>query len=1172
MHESLSTRSSRPMLAVLSLAALCAGAVLAQQATPKAPAVAENYGKLPLSFEANQGQTDPQVQFLSKGNGYTLFLTNKAAVLALTRTEPCSTNSPNKPVIPTEAQHSGRTCASTKTDVVRMELTGANPTTQVEGTNHLPGIANYFIGNDPSKWHTSVPTYSKVSYKNVYPGVDLLYYGNQRQLEYDFVVAPHASAKEIKLHFAGATKLNLNQNGDLEVVAANGEVAFHKPLLYQIKQGQLQPVEGTYTLLARNEVGFKIGTYDQSRNLIIDPTLAYSTYLGGTGGDIANGVAVDTSGNTYVTGTTSSTDFPTMDPYQEGNGNKGNNCYTHACNNVFVTKLNATGSALIYSTYLGGLGGRFGDSGAGIAINDGGEAYVAGYTGSDNFPITPDAFQQTNYSVANTPAENASRNAFITKLSADGSKLVYSTYLGGTGDSGLSDGGPGTGGDYATGIALDPAGDAVVTGTAFSYQFPNTTPTYQDYNKAEAIRSSNAFIAKLNGDGTGLIYFTFLGGTGLYDPNGGEVGGDFANSIAVDGKGDAYVAGYTYSTDFPVYGKPNVLQQTNNAGQPTSPYKGTQSAANAFVAELNPTGSELVYSTYLGGSGYFNPYATGYVTDAAYGIAVDSSCSAYVAGRAVSPDFRVTVGKFLREGGFVAKLNPTGSALSYSTIVGGTKGGDDGDIAFGVAVNESGNTYVIGKAESTNLPTTSVAFQAGNDTQATNGSNAFVAQLSPDGTAIDYSSYLGGKGIDIAWGIAVDSSGNAYIAGQTTSENFPLSPNGTAYQKVNKEYAADNTSFPSAFVAKFGIGTGQVLTETKASITADANPAAEDELVTFTADIAQNTACGFPPTGTATFTIDGGTPIPVKLDDTGHAIYQTATLVTGTHTIDVSYSGDSKYSASTATPYKETITTPPATLAVAAGSGQSSIYGTPYKTPLTVLVKDAKGNPSPGVVVTFTATGLKFSSTTAITASNGEASVTATPTAVGALTATASAENVKATVTFPLTATPAVLTVTASNVSVTYGQPIPALTYALTGFVNGDSKTVVTGAPAETTIAKQGSPVGTYPIAITAGTLKATNYTFKFIDGTVTITSLGTTATPTFSPVGGTYSGTQMVAIADATSGATIYFTLNGATPSTSTSKYTKPIKVGVTQTIKALAVTPGYTNSAIAAATYTIK
>jgi MBG domain (YGX type)/Chitobiase/beta-hexosaminidase C-terminal domain/Bacterial Ig-like domain (group 3)/Bacterial Ig-like domain (group 1) len=392
-----------------------------------------------------------------------------------------------------------------------------------------------------------------------------------------------------------------------------------------------------------------------------------------------------------------------------------------------------------------------------------------------------------------------------------------------------------------------------------------------------------------------------------------------------------------------------------------------------------------------------------------------------------------------------------------------------------------------------------------------------------------------------------------------------------AFQTENKAYIANNGNATNAFVAKFGIGTGEVLTATEASITPDANPAAEDELVTFTAYIAQSTACGFPPTGTVDFAIDGGVPIPVKLDDTGHAIYQTATLATGTHTIAVSYSGDSKYSTSTAT-YKENITVPPATLAIAAGSGQTSVYGTPYKTLLTVLVKDAKGNPSPGVIVTFTGTGLKFSSSTAITASNGEASVTATPTAAGTLKAMASAEDVKATGTFDLTSTTAALTVTANNLSVPYGKAIPALTDTIIGFVNGDTSAVVTGKPTLTTTGKQDSLVGTYPITVAQGTLAATNYTFKLVNGTLTITFLGTTATPTFTPAAATYSGTQKITLTDTTSGATIYFTLNGATPTTSSTKYTSPISVGVTETIKAIAVTLGYANSAVATAAYTIK
>ena len=287
---------------------------LAQQTSVepvKAVALAADYGKLPLSFEANQGQSESRVKFLSRGNGYSLFLTDRAAVLALTKSG--ANVDPKMPRVAVTGNSSARYAAARKTDVVRMELAGAAQGIRVEGAEQLPGTANYFIGNDPEKWHANVPTFAKVKYAGVYPGIDLVYYGNQRHLEYDFVVAPGADAKQVKLHFAGAERLALNADGDLTVVAKNGEIAFHKPAVYQQASGsasQRQAVDGRFVLLAGNSVGFVIGRYNTGRELVIDPTLEYSTYLGGSDSDYATAITADSSGNSYLTGVSVSTNFP----------------------------------------------------------------------------------------------------------------------------------------------------------------------------------------------------------------------------------------------------------------------------------------------------------------------------------------------------------------------------------------------------------------------------------------------------------------------------------------------------------------------------------------------------------------------------------------------------------------------------------------------------------------------------------------------------------------------------------------------------------------------------------------------------------------------------------------------------------------------------------------------
>ena len=447
-----------------------------------------NYGKLPLSFEANRGQTDGRVRFLAHGRGYTLFLTGNEAVLALRKDvaptfrsargglKPGATTTldadlpdilpssipweklaedaetpPDRRPSPTLPSPSRRAGSGEDSSVLRMCLIGANASAPVTGVDELPGKSNYFIGNDPKKWRTNVPNYSKVKYRNVYPGVDLVYYGNPRQLEYDFVVAPGADPSVIALDVAaglsrhpssksGGVKppLQIAPDGGLMVKTDDDEVRFHKPLVYQAQwpvasgkwsaaeDNRQSPItnrisiEAHYLSTASNQVRFALGPYDHTRPLVIDPVLVYSTYLGGGIDDEGNAIAVDSAGLVYVTGGSESVDFPTETPYQASN-------HASPHNNVFVAKLNAAGSALIYSTYLGGSDalGYIGDIGNGIAVDSSGNAYVTGYTSSTNFP-TVNPLQSTNHAYPNS-------NVFVAKLNPAGSALVYSTYLGGSG-------------------------------------------------------------------------------------------------------------------------------------------------------------------------------------------------------------------------------------------------------------------------------------------------------------------------------------------------------------------------------------------------------------------------------------------------------------------------------------------------------------------------------------------------------------------------------------------------------------------------------------------------------------------------------------------------------------------------------------------------------------------
>ncbi len=421
----------RPLVAVALGLMICPA--LAAAATDQTK-LEQDYGKLPLSLEASQGQSDAQVKFLARGPGYTLFLTPTEAVLSLKKPQPQRKAARE---IPAPSEPAGRT-------VLRMRLVGANPAPQISGREVLPGKVNYLKGQDPAHWHTEIPTYAKVAYAQVYPGIDLVYYGNQRQLEYDFVLAPGADPHTPTLSFEGADRLEIDTRGELVLHTAGGDLRMHKPLIYQEVEGVRQPIAGGYVRKNERQVGVEIAGYDRARPLVIDPVLVYSTYLGGNGFDGGIGIAVDDSGQAYVTGATTSTDFPTRNPLQPA--------LRGGFQDAFVTKLNRAGSKLVYSTYLGGTDD---ENTTATAEDRFGQAYVTGFTQSTDFP-TQDPLQ---------PALSGGfADAFVAKLNRTGSKLVYTTYLGGTGD------------DFGRGIAVDPSGHAYVTGDTNSTDFPTQDP------------------------------------------------------------------------------------------------------------------------------------------------------------------------------------------------------------------------------------------------------------------------------------------------------------------------------------------------------------------------------------------------------------------------------------------------------------------------------------------------------------------------------------------------------------------------------------------------------------------------------------------------------------------------------------------------------------------------
>ena len=682
--------------------------------------------RLPLSFEANQGQTDEQVRFLSRGEGYTLFLNNTEAVLALRRPQPVRKEPEAQRRADTAGRRSPETPSQSPPTLVRMQLVGANPRPKVAGAKRLPGEVNYFLGREPQKWHTRVPTFREVRYDEVYPGVDLVYYGNQRQLEYDFVVAPGADPRRIRLAFAGAKQVEVAPNGDLVLHTPGGDIRQQKPLLYQKVAGVRRAVSGGYTLLPTSEpqatgnapspeagcqVGFQVAHYDVTQPLVIDPVLSYATFLGGGLQEEGHGVAVDAAGNVYVAGLTASANYPVTP-----------NSFDRSVNrfeDVFVTKLNATGSALVYSTYIGGDGF---DRGEAIALDAAGNVYVTGNTGSRDFPTTGGAPDRSH---------NGVDDAFVTKLNATGTALLYSTYLGGS----SIDGGEG--------IAIDTAGNAYVTGFTFSTNFPALPGSFDPHFDGFV----EGFVTKLNAEGSALLYSTFLGGV---DTRMGELT-EACEAIAVDTSGNAYVTGHTESADFPT--TPGAFDRNLDGFK-----------EDIFVTKLNAAGSALLYSTYLGGIG----------RDLGYGIAVDGTGNAYITGQTDFIDFPTTPDAFDRshngqEDAFVTKLDTAGSSLVYSTYLGG--GGQE--IGFGITVDHASNAYLTGVTDSTDFPTTPSA-----PDRSFNGgfTDAFVTTLNAAGSALLQSTYLGGTSFEEGLAIAVDSTGNDYVTGRVASADFPTTP------------------------------------------------------------------------------------------------------------------------------------------------------------------------------------------------------------------------------------------------------------------------------------------------------------------------------------------------------------------------------------------------------------
>ena len=582
---------------------------------------------------------------------------------------------------------------------VRTRFKEAITSATVEGLEQAGSFSNYFIGSRTEAWRTEVPHFRKLRYHNIYPGIDVVYYGNHGALEYDFVVAPGANASDIQLDFDGAERVALDRSGDLLLTASSRTIRQHRPKVYQVLSGIRREIPADYQL--RNGiVRLVIGTYDKTQPLTIDPVLSFASYFGGEGQDAASATATDADGSIYVTGSTNTVTFPARSdaPQQSPGG----------ATDVFVAKFSQFGD-LTWVTYFGGRGT---EAGLGLALDSAGNVHVSGFTTSNNLPVK-DAYQ----SIFN----GGELDAFLVKISSGGNQLLYATYLGGSGD------------DYGNGVAVDPAGNAYVTGWTRSSNFPSRGSNQQ----GPAGSGSDTFVTKFAPSGT-VTYSTFVGGNG----------DDLATGIAVDAAGSAYVTGGTLSTVFP--GPVNVVRSAGGY--------------DAFLYKLTPAGNSLAYSTLIGGS----------AEDFGQRVALDPLGGAYVTGYTRSSDFLTTPGTAQRvsAGGvdsFVVKMTPAGDAVAYATLLGGN--GDD--YGYGIAVDNAGTAYVCGWTNSTNFPSRNAAQQGFGGGR----NDGYVARLTPSGDSLLYSTYIGGSGEDKIYGLALDRSGAVTIAGQTDSTNLPRATN-----------------------------------------------------------------------------------------------------------------------------------------------------------------------------------------------------------------------------------------------------------------------------------------------------------------------------------------------------------------------------------------------------------
>jgi hypothetical protein len=707
-----------------------------------------------LKFVENDGQTADSVRFVSHGSGYELLLMQQDAVLALSPARRLDLSPTRRSAFFRERHASRR---KSNPSYLRVHLVNSNPGSKIAGMDSAPGRVDYFLGGDPAKWRTNVPAFARVKYANVYPGIDLVFYGNQRQIEYDFIVAPGADPKAIDLNLEGARNLRVNARGDLLVHMSDGDVEFRKPFAYQESRGERHEVSSSFALSADHRVSFEVASYDSSKPLIIDPVLAYSTYLGGESDDSGQAIAVDAAGNFVVVGSTLSLQFPTT-----SGAFSQSPLATNANGLVFVTKFDPTGTEALYSSYVGGTGGDFGFA---VALDATGKIHVTGETDSTDFPTTPNALKPGPNS------GNTNGTSFVFKIDptlAGPASLLYSSYLGGTQSSTIT--------EFGNGIATDSNGMVYIVGLTASQpgallaNFPVTATTAFQAAPGAGLANGTSFLTKLDTTQSGaasLIYSTYLGGNGANASGPGF--GDSAFAVAEDSTGKTYLTGATTSTDFPT--ALGAFQQS----APAAIAQGT-----IFISKFDTTlagAASLLYSSYLGGE----------AADFGDAIALGPSNVAYLTGSTSSLSFPTTPGAFQTTGNaasiaFISLIDTTASgsaSLKYSSFLGGSQT----STATGIAADSTGNAYVVGSAQGADFPTTPFAFQISPESGASGA--GFVTKLSPAGQGaadLIYSTYFGGSGAngnsDEINGVALNSANHAVVAGDTASATgFPVTPN-----------------------------------------------------------------------------------------------------------------------------------------------------------------------------------------------------------------------------------------------------------------------------------------------------------------------------------------------------------------------------------------------------------